>query len=249
MSSFIPSPAFEDAAAFLSNASSVANTPDATKLELYGIYKLLMFSSEPQRSRPSIFSFTDRAKWDAWKSAGLVWHGKEADAEARYINIAQSLGWSPASSPIEPAPSEIIRKASPTAEELLAEDSEDGSFMSGGGSGMGFGVSTMLAPTSEQTDDQSLHGLTISGDLYKLQVFLDANPDVDINGLDEFGFTALHLACDRGSVRIVELLIRKGADVGIKDEDGFSALDLAREANHEDIILLLESHLKAKQEG
>ncbi|KAI5124709.1 hypothetical protein M0805_004315 [Coniferiporia weirii] len=238
MFSYKPSSAFEKAAEFLTNAASLGSTSDSTKLEIYGLYKLLTVSPEPQKSRPSIFFITERAKWDAWKSVGTAWRGNELGAEARYVAIAQSLGWKPGS--VEPQ-----ARVSLTAEELLAGDSNSESSQSGGG-GLGFSVSTMQ--NSEEVDNKTLHGLAISGNIQELHAYFEANPNVDVNGYDEYGFTALHLACDRGNVAIVEILLRKGADVRAKDEDGLSAVDLAREANHEDIVALLEGHTKAEPE-
>ncbi|THH11118.1 hypothetical protein EW145_g861 [Phellinidium pouzarii] len=209
---------------------------------LYGLYKTLTVSPVPQKSRPSIFSITDRAKWDAWKSAGLAWRGNERDAEVRYIAIAESLGWSPASC-AETAPSEAPSRAPFTAEELLAEDSDYETPQSSGGS-IGLTVSTLHAP--EERDDKTLHGLAISGDVLKLLALLETNPGTDVNTFDEYGFTALHLACDRGNTSIVEILLKRGANANVNDEDGLSPLDLAREANHEDVAALLETHLETE---
>jgi len=64
---------------------------------------------------------------------------------------------------------------------------------------------------------------------------------VDLNARDEFKYTALHLAADRGNVKIVKLLLEKGADQILKDPDNLTALELAETAGHEDVVKLLSN--------
>ena len=72
------------------------------------------------------------------------------------------------------------------------------------------------------------------------------------------GYTALHLAADRGNVATVEFLLKKGADKTLKvsamldfyfyclflkttqETDGYTAMDLATIAQQDDIVVLLE---------
>jgi len=63
----------------------------------------------------------------------------------------------------------------------------------------------------------------------------------DVNAKSDFGcWTSLILAARDGNTEIVKLLIGKGADLSLKTEDGKTALDLAREKGHTDVIELLE---------
>lgn len=197
---------------------------------------------EPQSSRPSIFSPTDRAKWDSWKAAGQEWKGKEAEAEARYIDIARSLGWTPEVEASEP--SKQKSKDDATAEELLEQDSDDEG--SSGGGGLGNYVSTLQKTSDEDEFEDSIHGLSVNGDTKRLQALIESHPNIELDELDEYGFTALHLACDRGHADVVELLVKNGADPGVKDGDGFSAIDLAREAQHEHIVSILSNRSKTE---
>ena len=52
---------------------------------------------------------------------------------------------------------------------------------------------------------------------------------VDINKPDSSGQTALHLAVSKGMVRMVKLLIENGSRYDIKDENGRTPMDLAKE--------------------
>ena len=67
-----------------------------------------------------------------------------------------------------------------------------------------------------------------------------------VNGLDQFGQSALHVACWNGKTEIVKLLLARGADPRIKKADGAMPLTLAKGQGHEDIVALLNEAI-AKQ--
>jgi ankyrin repeat protein len=48
-----------------------------------------------------------------------------------------------------------------------------------------------------------------------------------VNSRTADGSTPLHLACKKDHALVVKVLIAKGADIMLRDEDGFSAMDLA----------------------
>jgi ankyrin repeat protein len=56
------------------------------------------------------------------------------------------------------------------------------------------------------------------------------------------GSSVLHAAARRGSTAIVEVLIRKGADLDATDDDGRTPLELARDHGRRDVITLIENH-------
>jgi len=242
MFTYDPSPAFHEAATYLSNASSLSKAPTAIKLELYGLFKTLTVSPAPNISRPFIFDITGRAKWDAWSAAGKA-RQNHKETEQRYLEIARDLGWT-----------EGIFHSAPTRsggdgssgsfEGSLDHESESGSSSSRGGSGgMGTYVSAMAPPPLDEQDSKSLHGLAVTNNVSGLYSYLDAHPDVDINQLDEHGYTALHLACDRGNTAVVEHLLRRGADYSLKDPDDFTPLELANIAGHDNIVsLIVKTH-------
>lgn len=233
--SFTPSLDIDEAASYLSSAPSLSKVSTTIKLELYGLFKYLKVAPKPQGSRPYIFDMTGRAKWDAWKAASDTYENNSHTAAQRYQAIAQELGWKPGSTPSS-APGKGSEDGG--ADAGVRNDSA-GSESSGGGGGMGTSVSLLVNPGLDLGEAQTLHGLAIAGDAEKLMAFLLVNPAVDINARDEFDYTALHLACDRGNLPIVQTLLSKGGDPLLKDPDDYTAAELAQVAGHEEIYDLL----------
>ncbi|KAH7883497.1 ankyrin repeat-containing domain protein [Phlebopus sp. FC_14] len=230
------SSALSEAATYLSTSSSLAKLPNATKLELYGLYKFLTVDRAPQNSRPSLFDMTARAKWDAWSTTGKRYEGRIEDAERRYLDIAGELGWVPGTS-IEP---KTWIKGMPPGD---VWDDELGVTVSSSvgpiGSGMGTSVSAITRPVVDDGKTETLHELAIRGDLVKISLFLAMRP-LDVNQRDDFGYTALHLACDRGSLPVVKVLVQNGADPSLKDPDDLTVAELAQIAGHGDICEFLQ---------
>ncbi|KAH9947140.1 ankyrin [Amylocystis lapponica] len=193
---------------------------NTVKSELYGLFKYLTVAPSPNITRPSIFDMTGRAKWDAWSATGQTYADRGADAEKRYLTIARDLGW----------------------EEDTSEHSR-----SGGENSMGNTVSKMSAPVG--TSGSAISRLAISGNVQELLLFLNSNPAADLNEADENGYTPLHLACDRGHIEVVEILLDRGADMCKKDSDDFSALELAEIAEHDDIVALIKGKCATTRPG
>lgn len=69
------------------------------------------------------------------------------------------------------------------------------------------------------------------------------------------GSTALHVACANGCTKIVDLLLRNGAKINVKDKYGSRPIDVAAAKHHVEIVKLLETFgsmqvmLKGLQEG
>ncbi|EMD41981.1 hypothetical protein CERSUDRAFT_61942 [Gelatoporia subvermispora B] len=229
------SPEFREAAQYLTNATSLSGVSNATKLELYGLYKFLTVSPSPNTSRPSLFDFTGRAKWDAWDNACKTYGESNNRAEARYLEIARSLGWTPSE-----ASEQLLNRQQDGPETLW--DEELGLELereTQGGGGMGNAVSVM---TGSETENRStLGGFAISGDVAGLKNFIRTHTSTNLNELNEDGYTPLHLACDRGNLAIVHLLLSEGADKEVKDADDMTPVELARFAGHQEIVQLLES--------
>jgi ankyrin repeat protein len=97
------------------------------------------------------------------------------------------------------------------------------------------------------TDDGgwSLLHYEVSGDIKMVKLLLDkgANPN---NTVIPGGQSPLHRAAELGRKAAVELLLARGADPNLKDEDGRTPLSLAKEKGHKEIVEFLRQH-RAKE--
>lgn len=238
-SPYTPSSEFHGAAAYLSSAPSLSKVSNSIKLELYGLFKYLTVSPTPNTSRPGLLDFTGRAKWDAWSNIGQQFANRASDAEARYLQIAAEFGWTPGES--QPVQSKETQESTATDEDGDIWDKDTGTKSSGGSNGLGNSVSTMSQADAEERQQGTLHALAVSGDVQGLESFLHAHPETRLDERDTYGYTALHLASDRGHLAVVRLLLERGADPSLKDADELTALELARIAEHDDIVEQLGS--------
>lgn len=138
---------------------------------------MLTVATSPNTSRPSFFDIAGRAKWDAWTLAAQTYEGRPSEAEHRYLDIAQSLGWKEGAS----------AATSAAAEDETEEEQGERGGGGGGGSGMGISVSVISPPILDKVDDSpGLHGYAMGDDVAAISAFLSANEAVDINGRDEY---------------------------------------------------------------
>jgi ankyrin repeat protein len=99
----------------------------------------------------------------------------------------------------------------------------------------------VLARTSNALANQPIHaavaGSDAEGRLACARVLLDAGALP--NELQSGGFTPLMSAAQNGDRALVDLLLDRGADPSLRDDEGRSAADHARAAGHDDIAVLL----------
>ncbi len=84
----------------------------------------------------------------------------------------------------------------------------------------------------------ALHAAAYAGhaDIVTLLVFRGA----DINGADNrFGVTPLHLAAEENQIKTVRTLLKQGADTGVLEINGYSALSRAGWREHWSVVVLL----------
>ena len=63
----------------------------------------------------------------------------------------------------------------------------------------------------------------------------------DVNKRDRyFGRTALHWSAMNNNTDAIRLLLENGASTTIKDDEGLTPIDIARQYNHQEAVLLLQ---------
>ncbi|ORY89836.1 hypothetical protein BCR35DRAFT_300350 [Leucosporidium creatinivorum] len=216
-------------AVFYISSSSVSSSSE-TKLRIYSLYKIATTSSRPSTSRPGIFDFQGRAKWDSWTAMGSKseYDGEEGRSRAReeYIGEAVKMGFKRKTGEetieeVQSTPSTSKRQVEPEAMVRVSRMADE--------------------EVDDDVPPSKLHDLAIDGSAEALEAFLKGEgKDSNLNELDAYGFAPIHLATDRGHTEVVKTLLLHGADKQLKDEDGNTPLQLAELAEHEDLIALLK---------
>ncbi len=92
--------------------------------------------------------------------------------------------------------------------------------------------------------DNALHCVVGWGDLPAARVLIDAG--IDVNRSGDLGYTPLHIACMKGNVEMVKLLIDRGADIFAFSE-GDTPFAVARHGGQDEICDLLAPLMKKTQ--
>lgn len=98
--------------------------------------------------------------------------------------------------------------------------------------------------TLDKFNSNVLHHATYNGGEATVALILsliDNDNNTIINVRDTQGYTPLHLSVIAERSRIAEKLIKKGADLTIKDNKGRTALDIAEELNRANVKTLLNN--------
>ena len=73
-----------------------------------------------------------------------------------------------------------------------------------------------------------------------MRMLLEEGADANIS--EQHGITPLMIASFYGHITVVELLLRAGSIAELKNNDGFSALELAKSQGRGEVVRLLECH-------
>jgi hypothetical protein len=93
-----------------------------------------------------------------------------------------------------------------------------------------------------------LYSAVSRGALQMTQLLLEGNADINARDGD-FGQTALMRAAKYSHVDILRVLLARGADVHLRDDEGISALDWARRNYRDDIVAILKEAIDRDNEG
>lgn len=105
------------------------------------------------------------------------------------------------------------------------------------------------SPQSIQFNGNVLHRAATNGDLPTLHAIRFGNDGADINCCDQFGWSALMMASCAGHLTSVAFLLQQQCvDVSIVDAQQRSALSLAADQKHTDVVQLLHTHLQRLNE-
>jgi len=102
---------------------------------------------------------------------------------------------------------------------------------------MTFGCSSAIQ-TSRSQETEALLRAASAGNADTVRSLL-ASPNVDVNGVDDQGNTALILAARFGHNEVVRALLLAKADVKVKNKEGKTALMLAAEGGHDQTVAAL----------
>ena len=89
---------------------------------------------------------------------------------------------------------------------------------------------------------KALRAAAAGGLLAPLESLLGRPGEVEVDAQDMYGVTPLHHAAEGGHLAAAEALLRAGADVGAKNENGHTPLFLAQGNRHEQVAELLRRH-------
>lgn len=72
-----------------------------------------------------------------------------------------------------------------------------------------------------------LHYYLINDRIDLFDDYMNFHKNLNLDIIDKFGQTALHIACSKGFIDVVKILIKKGASLNLVDKEGLSPLKLA----------------------
>ena len=97
----------------------------------------------------------------------------------------------------------------------------------------------MILPERDIGMSVVFHQAVLEGDTTKVKFILKYGQGIRVNQPNKYGLTALQQACIDGNLSLANFLLECGADLKVVDSQGRSALHLASEEGHLDLVSLL----------
>jgi len=169
--------------------------------------------------KPSFYQLTEKSKWNAWNELGEM---GRVEAQLQYIQRLTEIeptwlekdatdpteGWVSVSSPLKEAP---LTPGTETVWDLVKEGCVESLTQ----------LPLNLTSFTDQDGLTLLHWAADRGHTEVVRLLLNRDKDLlDMQDMD--GQTALHYAASCGHQELVAVLIEFGADIEIKDNDGFT---------------------------
>ena len=95
-------------------------------------------------------------------------------------------------------------------------------------------------PSANDALDDELLSAAKTGDSALVENLLDRGADIEARD-NNHGRTALMLASGRGEVVVVKTLLDHGADINARNKEGSTALDIAYDEGHQEVISTLRT--------
>ncbi len=90
-----------------------------------------------------------------------------------------------------------------------------------------------------------LHYMCLDGRILVLKLMLvDHSIETELNAVDNSGRTPLHYACRNGHEECAVALLKLGADITMKDQHGWTALDAARFNGRKELLDALRGNIR-----
>ena len=96
-----------------------------------------------------------------------------------------------------------------------------------------------IRATEKGSKNTFLHYASRLGSVKNVELF--TGKGIPINAVNIYGYTPLMEAAVRGHSEIVRVLIKNGARIDLKDNNGKTALQMAESNNHREVIQILKS--------
>lgn len=204
------------------------NIDTPTMLQLYGLYKQAT-QGMCNISKPGIFNYTARQKWEAWNALGIT---SLDDAKSQYIELVNNLAWNhnkETSSVKKPSNFGVTVSCMAKMEQEL--DDSDKTIFDWLKEGKIEHVSSLLSvnPSLIVERDESkmnlIHWAADRGDISMIHLLVEKGADVNI--VDGDGQTPLHYAFACGHHECIRLLEELHANRNIRDNNGMLPSDLS----------------------